>query len=200
MFLIIVKTQITLFWITNDRFQQSNKLIVIRNFAIILTFKFFDYLQSKINNLYKKKIRRNYQKNYSNNDYYESTIFRNHVCDKKSQTFFINFVNIFKQLINIQINNFQFEFKKYYNTLNVAKNNFDSFYFNINNTLTSSIVLIKRKYRLRFLSNVVRFLMLIFNTLIVTSIFFEQFIVDFSLFTQKISKFSNHLFVFDLFE
>ena len=84
--------------------------------------------------------------------------------------------------------------------MNVAKNNFDSFYFNINNTSTSSIVSIKKKYRSRFLSNVVRFLMLIFNTSIVTLIFSKQYIVDFFLFTQKISKTLNHSSIFDLFE
>ena len=51
-----------------------------------------------------KEIRRNYQKNNSNDDHRELTIFRNHIYNKKSQTFVINFVDIFKQLINIQIN------------------------------------------------------------------------------------------------
>ena len=43
-------------FLNNKRlFSTKNKLIVIRNFVIIFAFKFFDYLQSKINNLYKKK-------------------------------------------------------------------------------------------------------------------------------------------------
>ena len=84
--------------------------------------------------------------------------------------------------------------------MNVAKNNFDLFHFNINNTSTSSIALIKKKYRLRFLSNVVRFLMLIFNTSIMTLIFLKQNIVNFFLFTQKISKTLNYLSIFDLFK
>ena len=84
--------------------------------------------------------------------------------------------------------------------MNVAKNNLNFLYDNTNNTLTSSTISIKKKYRLRFLSNDVRFLMLIFNTLIITIVFFEKFIVDFSLFIKKISTTSNHFFIFELFE
>ena len=106
----------------------------------------------------------------------------------------------FKLTFRKQISNFQIEFKKYDDTLNVAKNNLDSFYFNINNTSTPSTVSIKKKYRSRFLSNVVRSLMLIFNTSVVTSIFFEQHIVDFFLFTQKTFKTTSHSSIFDSIE
>ena len=106
----------------------------------------------------------------------------------------------FKSTLRKQISNFQVELKKYDDTLNVAKNNIDLLHFNINNTSTSSTALIKKKYRSRFLSNVVRLLILIFNTSAVTSVFFEQHIVDFFLLTQKTSKTSNHSSVLDLFE
>ena len=84
--------------------------------------------------------------------------------------------------------------------MNVAKNNLNFLYDNTNNTLTSSTISIKKKYRLRFLSNDVRFLMLIFSTSILTTVFFEKFIVDFSLFIEKTSTISSHLFVFESFE
>ena len=106
---------------------------------------------------------------------------------------------MFKLTFRKQINNFQIEFKKYNNTLNVAKNNSNFLHNNTNNTSTSSTILIK-KNRLQFLLNDVCFLMLIFNTLIVTIIFFKKFIVDYSLFIEKISITSNHFFVFELFE
>ena len=84
--------------------------------------------------------------------------------------------------------------------MNVAKNNSNFLYDNTNNTSTSSTIFIKKKYRLRFLLNDVRFLMLIFNTSIVTTVFFKKFIVDFSLFIKKISTTLNYSFVFELFE
>ena len=99
----------------------------------------------------------------------------------------------FKSTFRKQINNFQIEFKKYNDTLNVAKNSFDLFHFNISNTSTSSIILIKKKYRSRFLLNVVRFLMLIFNTSIVTSIFFEQFIVDFFFYAKNFENIKSFI-------
>ena len=107
---------------------------------------------------------------------------------------------MFKFTFRKQINNFQIEFKKYDDTLNVAKNNLNFLYDNTNNTSTSLTISIKKKYRLRFLLNDVCFLKLIFNTLIVTIVFFEKFIVDFLLFFKKISTTSNHSFVFELFK
>ena len=107
---------------------------------------------------------------------------------------------MFKLTFRKQINNFQIEFKKYNNMLNVAKNNSNFLYNNTNNTSTSLTISIKKKYRSRFLLNDVYFLMLIFNTSIVTIVFFEKFIVDFLLFFEKISTTLNHSFVFELFE
>ena len=107
---------------------------------------------------------------------------------------------MFKSTFRKQINNFQIEFKKYNNTLNVAKNNSNFLHNNTNNTSTSSTISIKKKYCSRFLLNDVCFLMLIFNTSIVTIVFFEKFIFDFSLFIKKTSTTLNHFFVFELFE
>ena len=108
---------------------------------------------------------------------------------------------MFKSTFRKQINNFQIKFKKYNDTLNVAKNNLNFLHNNTNNTSTSSTIFIKKKYHLRFLSNDVRFLMLIFNTLIITIVFFfEKLIVDFLLFFKKFLTTLNHLFVFELFK
>ena len=51
---------------------------------------------------------------------------------------------MFKLTFRKQINNFQIEFKKYNDTLNVAKNNSNFLYDNMNNTSTSSTILIKK--------------------------------------------------------